>query len=81
MRSFIRQDVEAAVARTFPEHLHAEALGYLDFYGSEPHERERERVQVAIVILSHGDLGRLAHFVDAARMDYRDVLYWSESSS
>jgi hypothetical protein len=36
-----------------------------------------ERVQLAAVLLSAGDLGRLAHYLEQAGQDYRDVLYWA----
>jgi hypothetical protein len=55
-----------------------EILGYLDLYGTEDHERERERVQYCILKLSEGDVGRLASLLDAAVRDYRDVIMWAE---
>src|SRR5439155_11067206 len=48
----------------------------LDQYGSEPHERERERVQRAALSLCGGDLDELAELVQRAKLDYRDVLCW-----
>ena len=36
----------------------------------------RERIQLAILLCSEGSIERLRHFVDVARKDYRDVLYW-----
>ncbi len=50
----------------------------LDLYGVEPHERERERVQLALVTLSDGNVELLLDLVRCARQDYRDVLYWNE---
>ena len=47
-------------------------MAVLDEYGVE---RERERVQRAIVHLSKGDYGRLQHFTRVAKWDYRDVLF------
>ena len=73
-----RADVVAAVARTFPEGAVARVVGLLDSYGVQPHERERERVQISIVGLSQGDEAKLAYFVEVAKRDYRDVLFWSE---
>lgn len=40
--------------------------------------REPERVAVACLKLSHGDLARLEECVKAAATDYRDVLAWAE---
>jgi len=39
---------------------------------------ERERVQLAILKLSAGDSGKPRHNIDAAKVDYRDVLAWAE---
>jgi hypothetical protein len=73
-----RELVLAAVARCFSEAERDRALEILDTYGLEPHERERERVQLAILNLCGGDLGRLKHFVEVAKTDHRDLLFWSE---
>lgn len=40
--------------------------------------RGRERVQVAILKVSVGDVNRLMTAVAAAKRDYRDVLWWAE---
>jgi hypothetical protein len=74
-----RHDVEAAVSAAFPHGHTAAVLAALDLYGTEPHERERERVQLAIVALCQGDEARLRNLVESAKKDYRDVLYWVES--
>ncbi len=39
---------------------------------------EPERIAVACLKLSDGDLARLKEYVDAATADYRDVLAWAE---
>jgi hypothetical protein len=39
--------------------------------------REPWRVWLACVMLSEGKIGKLRHYVDVARKDYRDVLYWT----
>jgi hypothetical protein len=36
------------------------------------------RILRCIVFLSQGELSRLAHYADQARMDARDVIYWAE---
>jgi hypothetical protein len=38
-----------------------------------------DRVLLAVLALSEGDLERLQHYADAAEADYRDVLYWAET--
>lgn len=53
-------------------------LEALALYGIRSFEREPERVQLAILKLSDGNLDLLGHFVDRAKADYRDVLYWTE---
>jgi|SRR5690349_14306835 len=73
-----RKDVIAAVRSAFPRADTSALLTLLDRYGVEAHERERDRVQVAIVNLSEGDEDRLRYFLAVAKQDYRDVLFWSE---
>jgi hypothetical protein len=53
-------------------------LAPLDTYGVEAYERERDRVQLAILKLSAGNEDRLRENVASAKGDYRDVLYWAE---
>ena len=81
MKTHTRKEVEEAIAKIFPEAQRAGVLAYLSMYGEEASEPEQRRVQLAILDLSKGDFERLIHFVDAAKKDYRDVLYWSEYSS
>lgn len=73
-----REEVTAFAADIFPAHLPEEIQGYLDLYGTEAHELERERVQYCILKLSEGDLGRLISLLDAAIRNYRDVIMWAE---
>ena len=73
-----RDEVVAAVEATFPESAHARVLKLLDSYGVESYERERERVQLAILKLSEGSEEKLREFVAVAKRDYRDVLFWAE---
>jgi hypothetical protein len=56
----------------------AQAQALLDTYGGESWHKERDRVHLAILKLSAGELGRLHHYVEAAKQDYRDVLAWAE---
>lgn len=39
---------------------------------------ESERVHLAILVLTNGDIAELQPMIDAANTDYRDVLYWAE---
>ena len=56
----------------------ARVLELLDSYGVEPYERERERVQVAILKLSAGSEEKVREYVAVAKRDYRDVLFLAE---
>ncbi len=74
-----RDEVIAVVQKTFPESAHSCVLELLDSYGVESYERERERVQLAILKLSEGNEEKLREFVQVAKRDYRDVLFWAEN--
>ena len=74
-----RDEVLAVVQKTFPESVHASILELLDTYGIESYERERERVQLAILKLSEGNEEKLREFVAVAKRDYRDVLFWADN--
>jgi hypothetical protein len=74
-----REDVVAAVRATFLQGDTSAILAVLDLYGIEAHERERERVQLAIINLSEGDEDKLRYFLGIAKQDYRDVLFWSDN--
>jgi len=47
-------------------------------YGAEPHEREVERVRLAILKLSAGNEQKIREYVAIAKKDYRDVLFWAD---
>ena len=53
-------------------------LEELNKYGQEAHEREKERVRLAILKLCESRLDRVVELVSAAKCDYRDVLMWAE---
>src|SRR6266513_2291353 len=74
----LRDELIAAAQKTFPESAHARVLELLDDYGVESYERERERVQLAILKLSEGNEEKLREFFAVAKRDYRDVLFWAE---
>ena len=56
----------------------AGVLELLDSYGVEPYERDRARVQVAILKISAGSEEKVREYVAVAKRDYRDVLFWAE---
>ena len=74
-----RDEVVAVVQKTFPETSYSRVIELLDAYGVESYERERERVQLAILKLSDGNEEKLREFVAVAKRDYRDVLLWAEN--
>ncbi len=68
-----------AVTRLFGEAELASVLATLDQYGTEPYEREPERVQIALVTLAAGDKEALSKLVRIAKQDYRDILCWAQT--
>src|SRR5437867_11469176 len=78
MSEYNKDLVRAKVAQCFPGQEADEIIAILDLYGTEPYERERERVQIAILKLSEGSVERLHANVEAAKRDYRDVLAYAE---
>jgi hypothetical protein len=68
-----------AIAAAFRPEARERVRVMLEAYGREPHERERERVQLAIVRLSEGDEAKLGYFLSVAKQDYRDVLFWADN--
>jgi len=64
--------VEQSLTEHFPGALADTARELL------PNDQD-DRVLLAIITLSDGDLERLAHFCDQATVDFRDVLYWAET--
>jgi len=73
-----RDDVLISVQTVFRASDAAIVLSILDQYGTEHYERERERVQLAIIELSAGSEGKLRELVKAAKTDYRDILAWQQ---
>ena len=75
-----REAVLVAVQTAFPEGSRRHVVKLLDTYGAEPQERERERVQLAILRLCGGKEDQLRLYLAVAKRDYRDVLSWAESA-
>ncbi len=65
-----------AVTDGFPAAQRSEALARLEIIGSLSDSAPRERVLLAVVALSQGDLERLPDLVERASQDWRNVLYW-----
>jgi hypothetical protein len=73
-RSSVPKGVAVALRARFPQGDIAALQASLDLYGTEPHEPERHRVQLAIIELCGGGEARLAQLVRDAKIDYRDIL-------
>ncbi len=67
-------DLERIIEREFPNEKPADVRRVLEEYGTATWHSEIERVQLAILKLAQGDIGRLRQFTDVAKTDYRDVL-------
>ena len=78
MIKYSRELVMKKAKDVFPNTDTSAIMSILDQYGVEPYEQERERVQVAILKLSDGDMQSLKESVEAAKQDYRDVLAYAE---
>ena len=74
----MHRDVVAPAKARFPEESWARVLALLETYGVESYERERERVQLAILKLCAGDEQKLQEYVRVAKEDYRDTLLWAD---
>lgn len=69
----------SSVQRVF-DHLfgsHEDASRLLDQL-KQISTKEVSRVQLAVLKLSDGDPDKLQHYIEAAQIDYRDVLAWAE---
>ena len=66
------------IARYWPDTDPEEIMGILNEYGTKSFERGRQRVQLAILKLSDGEIDELPKLVKMAKRDYRDVLAYAE---
>jgi hypothetical protein len=73
-RDILRQKL----AEQFPGEDQAQLLALLNQYESES-AAGRLRVQLAVLKLSEGNLSQLRKYLEVARTDYRDVLFWAET--
>ena len=72
----LHEDVIQAIREVFPNEDLQTVLDVMDEYGKQPFEMDTERVQIAAIRLSEGDIDRLLQLVVDAKRDYRDVLSW-----
>ena len=64
-REFPDEEADAVIAR----------LGTLDLASAQ--KQSLERIQAAVVLLTHGEMERLEESVRIAERDWRDALVWS----
>jgi hypothetical protein len=55
-----------------------EVVGLLALYESDGDHPEASRLQRAVIALSDSNVELVRHFVERARRDHRDVLWWAE---
>jgi hypothetical protein len=73
-----RRQVIRKIKRYWPEMDPDDVLCILDRYGEESWETGRDRVHLAILKVSEGKFERLEELVQAAKVDFRDVISWAE---
>jgi hypothetical protein len=74
----MKDPLASAIRAGFPQERWAHVETLLAGYGTEPHEREVERVRLAILKISEGDERKIEEHVATAKKDYRDVLFWAD---
>lgn len=70
----LERRLRVRIAKEFAETDRVAALSLLEGYAG----REPDRVRWDILELSKGNLEKVREYLEAARIDYRDVLYWAE---
>lgn len=74
-----QNSVRQIVERDFANEEPAEIMAILNGYGQDSTEFGRARVHLAFLSLSKGDVAKLRSYVNAANIDYRDVLMMAEA--
>jgi predicted RNase H-like HicB family nuclease len=72
----LKEDVIQTIQEIFPNEDLQTVLDVLSEYGKQPFEMDTERVQIAAIRLSEGDVDKLLQLVSDAKRDYRDVISW-----
>jgi hypothetical protein len=70
--------ISQKISQYWPDLEIQEIITILNQYGSESYHKEIQRVHLAILKLSEGQLNLLKHYLEIALSDYRDVLAWAE---
>lgn len=74
----LTERVREVVREQFDEGERDGVEALLATYGTEPCERETERVLLCVLKLARGDAGKVRELVACAKLDYRDVILWAE---
>ena len=72
------EDVDRLIRRDFPLEQFADVKAVLTEYQSGPWKVSADRVRMAVLKLSDGDLTRLRTHIEMAKRDFRDVLAYAE---
>lgn len=78
MIKYTKKHIIQSIQSIFPNQNQRKILKLLNLYGTEYHESEKERVQLAILKLSNGNIEELQKQIKLAKTDYRDVLSSAE---
>jgi hypothetical protein len=78
MINYSRNLVIEKAKQCFPNEDPQKIIAILDEYGTDSNERDRERVQIAILKLSGENIDHLHMHVSMAKRDYRDILAYAE---
>lgn len=62
------------ISENFPASQHKQVYKLV-----EPLTKDGTRVAKYVVQLSQGNIGQVEYYVDCARKDYRDVIFWAEN--
>ena len=71
-------DINRIIRRDYPGDQYSVAMEVLNAYGKEEYHREQNRVRMAALKLSAGDIVKLKEYTNIAMGDYRDVLAFAE---
>lgn len=79
LKNLTSEDVDRILCREFSESDLEEAREILANYGLDPSHKHVNRVRVAAVRLSDGNLEKLESSIDLAQQAYQDALAWAET--
>jgi hypothetical protein len=77
MKAELPESIVEMIRRQFSQKEQPIAISLLSEYKLEDDEY-RERVLRCIVSLAGKDIERLKHFIECAREDHRNLIYWHE---